>query len=73
MKISSENGSLVRGGMLCVCVCVCVCVFVCFLFFMRSSESDFFRSPGPLGSFPVSMQRYQTIGQNSDHFSVQKS
>ena len=35
MKISSENENFVRGGM---------------FFFMRSSENEFFRSPGPLGS-----------------------
>ena len=34
IKISSENENFVRGGM---------------VFFMRSSENDFFRSPGPLG------------------------
>ena len=34
MKISSANGSFVRGGM---------------VFFMRSSENELFRSPGPLG------------------------
>ena len=34
MKISSENENFVRGGM---------------VFFMRSSENEFFRSPGPLG------------------------
>ena len=32
MKISSENETFVRGGM---------------VFFMRSSENEFFRSPGP--------------------------
>ena len=36
MKISSENENFVRGG----------------IFFMRSSENEFFRSPGPLGPFP---------------------
>ena len=35
MKISSENENFVRGGM--------------GFFFMRSSENEFFRSPGPLG------------------------
>ena len=35
MKISIENENFVRGGM--------------FLFFMRSSENEFLRSPGPLG------------------------
>ena len=35
MKISSENEHFVRGGM---------------FFFMRSSENNFFRSPGPLGT-----------------------
>ena len=35
MKISSENENFVRAGM--------------FFFFMRSSENEFFRSPGPLG------------------------
>ena len=34
MKISIENENFVRGGM---------------VFFMRSSENEFFRSPGPLG------------------------
>ena len=34
MKISSENENFVRGGN---------------DFFMRSSENEFFRSPGPLG------------------------
>ena len=32
MKLSSENENFVRGGM---------------FFFMRSSENEFFRSPGP--------------------------
>ena len=34
MKISSEHENFVRGGM---------------VFVMRSSENEFFRSPGPLG------------------------
>ena len=34
MKISSENANFVRGNG---------------FFFMRSSENEFFRSPGPLG------------------------
>ena len=36
LKISIENENFVRGGM---------------VFFMRSSENEFFRSPGPLGTF----------------------
>ena len=39
MKISSENENFVRGGM---------------IFFMRSSENELFRSPGPLGPVPES-------------------
>ena len=38
VKFSIENENFVRGGMV-------------FFFFMRSSENEFFRSPGPLGCF----------------------
>ena len=42
MKISSENENFVRGGM---------------VFFMRSSENEFFRSQGPLGNSRSNSQR----------------
>ena len=42
MKISSENENFVRGGI---------------VFFMRSGENEFFRSPGALGKEKTNRER----------------